>query len=309
MMRANQSVVKKSRAAASSGTSAKLLSQSLANRSAAQPYVPQIGVSGSMGRSLRAFSGNKSPAAQPMSILQQKWVTDMALLTGYTSVEVTGHVATWEKNGLSVEKLIEVVSHKQMFDGLLSAKSVHHQRVIIGDYESVPGLTEGYYVNNSRLDEPILASDFGVSDSEYDLPAAKATTFTGPVVLRELEPGEKLYRVTTDHTTDPRAKTGGFWTRIPPAALADVIGETAVRPEWNNFQAVYVYEVPPYADPLHPDKIYVWEGAAAAQRVSDTTDTHHLAGGGQQVFLSNKIAWAPGFSKDITDITPTHKKW
>ena len=147
------------------------------------------------------------------------------------------------------------------------------------------------------------------------MPKANAPTFTGSATLVELRPGEKLYRVTSDPTTDKFARTGGYWTRTPPASLAEVIGGTAVMPEWNNFQRVYEFTAPPYTDPdKREPKFHVWEGPAAAQPVSNDYpekrfNGHSLAGGDTQQFVPNKFSRNPDFANHIQDITPQHKSW
>ena len=121
--------------------------------------------------------------------------------------------------------------------------------------------------------------------------------------------------MTSDPVNDPRGKTGGYWTRTPPANLADVIGGTAVMPEWNNFQRVYEFTAPPYADPINKEpKFLVWEGPAAAQPVSldyreKDDNGYHLPGREQQAFISNHLAWGEDFPNHIVDVSTLHKKW
>ena len=135
-----------------------------------------------------------------------------------------------------------------------------------------------------------------------------------PVLSRLTRPPQ-VYRVTSDPANDPRGKTGGYWTRTPPTNLNEVIGGTAVMPEWNNFQRVYEFTAPPYADPVKQEpKFHVWEGLTDAQPVSNLykekkDDGYHLPGGESQVFISNHLAWDPAFPNHITDITPIHKVW
>lgn len=161
----------------------------------------------------------------------------------------------------------------------------------------------------------IPASFFGVNNPDFDLPARNATTFTGSATLVEIPPGEKLYRVTSDPDNDKHAKTGGYWTRTPPANLAGVIGGTAVMPEWNNFQRVYEFTAPPYTDPVNKEpKFYAWEGPAAAQPVSGTYDDktdngYCLSGGETQIFVPNKLSRAEDFGNHIQDATSLHKSW
>ena len=133
----------------------------------------------------------------------------------------------------------------------------------------------------------------------------------------EVKPGEKLYRVTNDPVSEPFAKTGGYWTRTPPTNLSEVVGGTAVMPEWNNFQRVYEFTAPPYADPIKEEpKFYAWEGPAAAQAVSgdykEKVDNGYcLAGGTSQMFVPNKLARDKNyyFGKHIVDVTSLHKSW
>ncbi len=245
------------------------------------------------------------------------WLDDLERQVGF---EVRGKVKLWVAGGLDEKKLKSAirsaVDPRLVFERLRDAKKgIYQQRVVIDDYESIPGVVKGDYVNNSLPEIEILASTFGVDDPRFNLPPAKATTFTEHAVLKEVKPGEKLYRVTSDPTNDPRAKTGGFWTRTLPTQLADVIGGTAVMPEWNNFQRVYEFTAPPYNDPANREpKFYVWEGPTAAQPVSNDYiekkyTGYHLPGGEPQSFINNHLAWDADFPRHIVDITPSHKPW
>ena len=251
------------------------------------------------------------------------WLTDLETVLG-PAAGVRSLVATWVAGGLDEQKLKSAirgaVDQRLVFERLRDAvaplgKGIFQQRVVIDDFNSIPGVMESSLVRNSLPKTAILASAFGVNDPRFDLSPEKAITFTGSAELRELKPGKKLYRVTSDPVNDPRGKTGGYWTRKPPANLADVIGGTAVMPEWNNFQRVYEFTAPPYADPVKKEpKFYVWEGPAAAQPVSGIypdkeTNGYHLPGGGQQSFISNHLAWDKDFPNNITDVTSVHKKW
>jgi len=93
--------------------------------------------------------------------------------------------------------------------------------------------------------------------------------------------GTKLYRVCND---GDRAFTGGYWTRTKPNNLDEVIGGTAVQPEWNSFNNVVEYTVP------NGQKIWVWEGNAASQKLSNNLNLFnpHLAGGGEQILIPLK---------------------
>ena len=61
-------------------------------------------------------------------------------------------------------------------------------------------------------------------------------------------------------------------------------------PEWNNFQRVYEFTAPPYADEVNKEpKFMVWEGPTAAQPVSNDYpekefNGYSLPGGDPQAF-------------------------
>jgi hypothetical protein len=251
----------------------------------------------------------------------EAWLDDLETVVGPAGT-VRTLVATWVAGGLSEARLKaavrQTVDKRLLFERLQNAKrGLYQQRVVIDDYAAIPGVSKQTYVPNGLPSVAIPASDFGVDDPGFDLPAWNAPTFTGSARLVEILPGEKLYRVTNDPVSEPFAKTGGYWTRTPPADLSEVISGTAVMPEWNNFQRVYEFTAPPYADPVAREpKFYAWEGPAAAQAVSgdykEKLDNGHcLAGGAGQVFVPNKLARdkAYGFGQHITDVTALHKSW
>lgn len=258
------------------------------------------------------------PSAPPPT---DAWLDDLEAIMG-PGENVRTLVATWVAEGLSEKKLKSslraAVDKRLVFERLRDAKrGIYQQRVVIDDYAAIPGVTPEPYVPNGLPSIAIPASDFGVNDPDFDLPAWNAPTFTGSAKLVEVKPGEKLYRVTNDPVSEPFAKTGGYWTRTPPASLHEVISGTAVMPEWNNFQRVYEFTAPPYADPINEEpKFYVWEGPAAAQAVSGDykeklNNGHCLKGGDGQCFVPNKLARDKGygFGNHITDVTAIHKSW
>ncbi|RZK28936.1 MAG: hypothetical protein EOO63_10145 [Hymenobacter sp.] len=117
-----------------------------------------------------------------------------------------------------------------------------------------------------------------------------------------------------DPAIDPYGRTGGYWTRTPPAGLGEVVGGTAVMPEWNNYQQVYEFTVPDPAKDPTASVYHAWEGPAAAQPVSgyypEKQDNGYcLAGGDNQLFIPNKLAHDSKFGKHITDVTFEHKVW
>ena len=235
-------------------------------------------------------------------------------------VDVYTSIATWVAGGLSEKKLASAVrgavDKRLVFERLRDVeKGIYQQRVVIDDYENIPGVEERPYVSNGLPFATISALDFGVDDPAFDLPDRNAPTFTGSASLVEVKPGEKLYRVTSDPSNDKYAKTGGYWTRTPPANLAEVIGGTAVMPEWNNFQRVYEFTAPAYTDPVRQEpKFYVWKGPTATQPVSGlykdkVNNGYSLAGADLQVFVPNKLSRGPDFGNHIQDVTHNHKSW
>jgi hypothetical protein len=206
----------------------------------------------------------------------EDWLTDLETVLG-PAAGVGPLVAAWVAGGLDAGKLRSAirgaVDQRLVFERLREAKKgIYQQRVIVDDYNNIPGVDRKDYVDNGLPSAIIPASAFGVDDPAFDLPERNATTFTGSAKLVEVMPGEKLYRVTSDPANDSFARTGGYWTRSPPTNLAGVVGGTAVMPEWNNFQRVYEFPVPPYNDPVGKEpKFYVWEGPAASQRVTGVT--------------------------------------
>ena len=260
-------------------------------------------------------AGRMSPVKS--STPTEAWLDDLERVVG---LEVRGQVKAWVAGGLSEQRLKKAVrgavDPRLVYERLRDAKKgIYQRRVVIEDYDNIPGLTPRLYVGNGLPEAVILASAFGVQDSAFNLPEGNAPTFTGSATLTELKPGEKLYRVTDDPATSIYAKTGGYWTRTLPSQLSDVIGGTAVMPEWNNFQRVYELTIPSH-DPTISDlpKMYAWEGPTAAQPVTNiykekTGNRYCLAGGEPQVFLINNLTRHPDFGNHIKDITNICKQW
>ena len=270
-----------------------------------------------------ALMASAPGAASPVA----HWHDELTTLMGPT-VDVPAALAAWVAGGLSEDKLraaLQAAPDKQLvFQRLQDAKGftkkgkgLYQQRVIIDDYDNIPGVHKEMYSPNGLPQLSLSASDFGVDDPALNLPDFNAPTFTAHAALVELKPGETIYRVTNDPSTSEFAHVGGYWTRTPPADLAEVIGGTAVMPEWNNFQRVYAFTVPPYTDKGKQEpKFYAWEGPTAAQPVSgDYPDKiqngYSLSGGAPQLFLPEKIRResAYDFSKHVQDVTSIHKSW
>jgi hypothetical protein len=225
-------------------------------------------------------------------------------------------VNKWLASGLNEDKLRAAMQRPDFQQPVIrlavADKGLYQQHVILDDYDAIPGVSNQPYVRNSLPKKQIPASSFGVPDTELDLPADKAETFTDSAKLVKLNSGEKLYRVANDPTTDPYGRTGGYWTRTPPAGLGEVVGGTAVMPEWNNYQQVYEFTVPD-PGPDVPD-YHAWEGPAASQPVSGyykekAANGYCLAGGDNQLFLPNKFTRSKDFGTRITDVTAQHNSW
>lgn len=193
-------------------------------------------------------------------------------------------------------------------------KGLYQMRVVADDYAGLPGVSAVPYVPNGLPPISIPASNFGVDDPSLDLASNTAETFCNKAELVELKPGDKLYRVANDPASDPLGHSGGYWTRTPPAGLHEVVGGTAVVPEWNNFQRVYEFTVPTPTEPTAGSGFYAWEGPAACQPVSKIYDDKEdngycLPGGDNQLFLPNKFTRSSDFGNHITDVSSQHKSW
>ena len=155
-----------------------------------------------------------------------------------------------------------------------------HVRVLIKDYDNIPGIAKGRYMPNGSSLSDKLELPTGWSD-DVDIPESQIRNFTGKIEPLELKPGDKIYRV-----SHANGASGPYWTRTKPDKLEDVIGGTAVLPEWNNFRYLYEYTI--------PDGVTVksWKGKTARQPVSYKDDgnplpsNYHLPGGDEQLFIS-----------------------
>jgi hypothetical protein len=230
-------------------------------------------------------------------------------------------LAGWAAAGVSMAALQATFSAaadpQVVVDRLKDAgkqKGLYQMRVVADDYAGLPGVSPTPFVDNSLPQLAIPASQFGVDNPALDLPDYVAQTFCDKAELVQLKPGDKLYRVANDPASDPQGHSGGYWTRTPPAGLHEVVGGTAVVPEWNNFQRVYEFTVPAPADPAIDSSFYAWEGPAACQPVSKVyddkrTNGYCLPGGDNQLFLPNKFTRSSDFGNHITDVSSQHKSW
>ena len=270
-----------------------------------------------------AYQGITAGRLSPLksSTPTEAWLDDLERVVG---LEVRGQVKAWVAGGLSEQRLKKAVrgavDPKLVYERLVNSKrGIYQRRVVVDDYKNIIGIKKESFVENNLPAVAIHAALFGINDSAFDLPASNAATFTKEAKLVEVKPGEKLYRVTNDPISEPHAMTGGYWTRIPPKSLADVLGGTAVMPEWNNFQCVYEFTAPNHDEKTdisenYLPRIYAWEGPTAAQPVSylykeKVDNGYSLPGGDQQLFIPNIITRNSNFKHYIKDVTSSQKSW
>jgi len=194
------------------------------------------------------------------------------------------YIRKWLKEGIEGKKLTDGISNsrskQRLIDDIGTAKSKLHVRVLIKDYDNIPGIAKGRYMPNGSSLSDKLELPTGWSD-DVDIPESQIRNFTGKIEPLELKPGDKIYRV-----SHANGASGPYWTRTKPDKLEDVIGGTAVLPEWNNFRYLYEYTI--------PDGVTVksWKGKTARQPVSYKDDgnplpsNYHLPGGDEQLFIS-----------------------
>lgn len=179
----------------------------------------------------------------------------------------------WIAAGLDEEKSKEAFAKSSdkagLMNNLKNAISIYHQRVYIEDWDHIPGIEKSNYVPNG-LKSGISYAPW--NNSDLDLSAVDAANFVD-AKADELPAGTKIYRVTGGNPA------GGYWTIQKPNSVGDVIGGTAVRPEWNNFSKIYVYEVPV------GQTLKVWRGTTARQLITDGVINPHLAGMAEQLFI------------------------
>lgn len=103
----------------------------------------------------------------------------------------------------------------------------------------------------------------------------------------KIKPGTKLYRVFDGYKpwdnismTGNTVANGSFWTFEKPAQISEVIGGTAVMPEWNGMTKIIEIEVPSTG-------LYGWYGKAAKQPASSSTNSYLLEGSNKQMIIIN----------------------
>ncbi|SFO34950.1 hypothetical protein SAMN05444369_1273 [Capnocytophaga haemolytica] len=224
-------------------------------------------------------------------------------------INVKNKIKEWVREGLNYSKLessFNKSSNKlELFSKLEKAKSINHQKVIIGDYESISGITKGEYISNSvdNVKDNVIIK---IHKNNFTLKKFQAETFAKNSKLIErkeidviedlgngiqfvrIKPGTKLYRVFDGYKpwddisqTGNTLPKGNYWTFDKPTSISEVIEGTAVMPEWNGMTKIIEIEVPSQG-------IYVWRGIAARQPASSKTKDFFLKGGTEQLIFDYK---------------------
>ena len=206
-----------------------------------------------------------------------------------TSISASGRakikswIDTTGLNNFQMENAFKLYTpHKDLYNAMLNAKSIYHLRVLIDDkVAEIPGISKGAFVANGLPRTMILTNPV---DSVLSLPAAEAPNFVDAAAIT-LAAGTKIYRVIGGSGSFP---TGGYWTETKPTNYAEIIGGTAVQPEWNAFSEIIEFTVP-------ASGMKVWKGKAAAQQIASVPNKfvtsystkYNLSGGGNQLFVPN----------------------
>jgi hypothetical protein len=170
----------------------------------------------------------------------------------------------------------------EFFQALNTSKSIYHRRVLIDDeVAAIPGISLGAYTANG-LPRTLIAAN--PANANLDLPATEAPNFTDAKDTL-LAQGKKIYRVIGGSGS---FSTGGYWVETKPTTYAEIIGGTAVQPEWNGFNVIVEYTVPAAG-------MKVWKGKAAKQAIAGATNKfvttylqkYNLAGAGVQLYVPN----------------------
>jgi hypothetical protein len=195
-------------------------------------------------------------------------------------------IRAWITEGLSASKMAAAfklyTTGGEFFKILDASKSIFHKRVLTDDaVETIPGITLSAFAANGLPRTLIAATP---ANTDLDLPASEAPNFVNAATI-DLAVGQKIYRVIGGSGSFP---TGSYWVENKPTNYADIIGGTAVQPEWNGFNEIVEYTVP-------AGGLKVWKGKAAAQAIASTPNKfvtayvakYKLAGGIDQLYVPN----------------------
>ncbi len=239
----------------------------------------------------------------------KKWITDLSLSLPAKS---DSSLSAWLSQGIDERILkgtFDTVSNKgKLYSDLSNALSIYHRKVIVRQFD-FDGLTRSSLVVNGFPDgTKLLNFKVKLADGTWD--PDFNVTYKGDVMsfvavtaeLIQLPEGSKLYRVCNDGWDQ---FTGGYWTRTKPKSIAEVIGGTAVQPEWNSFKNLVEYTVP-------AGGIWVWKGLAATQKLSNNYNiaNPYLGGGAEQILVPlvyRRLKKADG-SFDFRAINPAMQK-
>lgn len=221
-----------------------------------------------------------------------------SLLGADTKAKIQG----WVDDGLDATKIKQAFTNAtdktNLFNKLDNAKSIQHQRVLIHDLDNIPGAVSGQYFSNSvdNITQNVVKT---VNNKQFILKPYQAETFqknanlisrteievvedlNNGIQLVKIKPGTKIYRVYDGYqqgvNTLPK---GNYWTFEKPTSISEVIGGTAVQPEWNSMTKIIEVEVPSQG-------IYVWRGKAARQPLSNNENisNYFLEGGTEQLIF------------------------
>jgi hypothetical protein len=202
-----------------------------------------------------------------------KWIDELEVTVGQGS---KAKILSWIDKGLSEEKLKYSFNRSSdktsLMNKLESAKSIYHQRVHIEDWDNIPGVSKTIAVPNGLG----VGKNCPSWNPSLNLPVDDAKNFTTAAPV-ELPAGTKIYRVTGGNAT------GAYWTIQKPNDLSEVIGGLSVRPEWNSFEKIFVYEVP------SGSTLKVWKGPASKQLICDGVINPHLPGSAEQIFVPQQL--------------------
>ena len=245
------------------------------------------------------------------------WLENLeSLLGGGSKTKIQG----WLDKGLDATKVEQAFANAadktNLFNKLDNAKSIQHQKVLTNDLDNIPGVISGQYVSNSvdNVTQNIVKT---TDNKQFTLKPYQAETFqknanlinrtdieviedlNNGIQLVKVNPGTKIYRVYDGYqqgvNTLPK---GNYWTFEKPASISEVIGGTAVQPEWNSMTKIIEVEVPSQG-------IYVWRGKAAKQPLSNNENisNYFLQGGTEQLIfdINQNAINIPSITNNITN--------